>query len=204
MTRIIGGSAGGRRLQTPTGDATRPTTDRVREALFSSVEAWCGSLGGLPGMRFLDLYAGSGAVGLEAASRGAAAVTLVESDRRTAALINANARSLGFRDVDVRARSVRAVLAEPPPAPYDVVFSDPPYPLPDDALTEDLAQLQAWLAPGALVVVERSRRSPEPAWPAGVRAHRSKRYGETTLWYGRADPPPGPDAGPDRDTQETP
>lgn len=202
MTRIIGGSAGGRRLQTPVGEATRPTTDRVREALFSSIEAWAGSLGGLPGLRVLDLYAGSGAIGLEALSRGASTVTLVESDRPTAALITANARSLGFRDADVRARSVRAVLAEPPAAPYDVVFSDPPYPLSDETLAQDLTQLSDWLAPDALVVVERSRRSPEPRWAPPVRGYRSKRYGETTLWYGRADPHPHPD--PDPHPEETP
>src|SRR5689334_5896095 len=92
MTRIIGGTAGGRRLQTPSGDATRPTSDRVREALFSALES---QLGSLHGLRFLDLYAGSGAVGLEAGSRGAAAVTLVESDRRTARLVEANARTVG-------------------------------------------------------------------------------------------------------------
>ncbi|CAN5500375.1 16S rRNA (guanine(966)-N(2))-methyltransferase RsmD [soil metagenome] len=184
MTRIIGGSAKGRRLQTPAGDATRPTTDRVREALFSSIEAWCGSWHGL---RVLDLYAGSGAVGLEAMSRGAAAVTLVEADRRTAALVSGNARTIGFA-ADVRAASVRTTLAAPPSEPYDVVFSDPPYPLPEDELAEDLAQLQQWLAPDALVVVERSRRSPEPTWPPLISGRRSKRYGETTLWYGHADP----------------
>src|SRR3954469_15715601 len=98
MTRIIGGTAGGRRLSTPTGPTTRPTTDRVREALFSSIESWCGSLQGL---RFLDLYAGSGAVGLEAMSRGAGVVTLVESDRRTARLIEQNAKALGFAKAEV-------------------------------------------------------------------------------------------------------
>src|SRR3954452_2623955 len=110
MTRIIGGTAGGRRLQTPAGDATRPTSDRVREALFSALDAEFGTLRGL---RFLDLYAGSGAVALEAASRGADAVTAVESDRRTARVVAANAASLGF-DVDLRAQPVAAVLAMPP------------------------------------------------------------------------------------------
>src|SRR5438128_11687478 len=113
MTRIIGGSAGGRRIATPRGTHTRPTTDRVREALFSSIESWCGSLSGL---RFLDLYAGSGAVGLEAWSRGAEAVTLVESDRRTARLISTNATTIGFPAADVRAVSVASVLAGPPAA----------------------------------------------------------------------------------------
>src|SRR3954466_15025458 len=98
MTRIIGGSAGGRRVSVPRGVLTRPTSDRVREALFSAVESWCGSLRGL---RFLDLYAGSGAVGLEAWSRGAGVVTLVEHDRRTASLIVQNARALGFLRANV-------------------------------------------------------------------------------------------------------
>jgi 16S rRNA (guanine966-N2)-methyltransferase len=185
VTRIISGTAGGRRLATPTGPTTRPTTDRVREALFSSIESWCGSLQGL---RFLDLYAGSGAVGLEAWSRGAGVVTLVESDRRTARLIADNARALGFAKADVVARSVAATLGAPPAAPYDVVFLDPPYPLEDDAVAADLALLDAhaWLVPGAMVVVERSSRSPAPAWPEGIDGTRSKRYGETVLWYGHA------------------
>src|SRR5215216_3738843 len=129
MTRIIGGSAGGRRITAPSGQQTRPTTDRVREALFSSVEAWCGSLSGL---RFLDLYAGSGAVGLEAWSRGAGVVTLVEQDRRTASLISANARRLGFAKAHVVVASVAVALQRTPSAPYDVVFLDPPYPTPAD------------------------------------------------------------------------
>lgn len=189
MTRIIGGSAGGRRLQTPRGATTRPTSDRVREALFSAIESWCGSLHGL---RFLDLYAGSGAVGLEAWSRGAGVVTLVEQDRRTAALIADNARTLGYAKADVVAASVHGVLQRPPVAPYDVAFLDPPYPLGEDEVARALAELddQGWLVPGALVVVERSSRSPQPRWPAGFSDHREKRYGETMLWYGHAPPPP--------------
>jgi 16S rRNA (guanine966-N2)-methyltransferase len=185
MTRIIGGNAGGRRITAPAGHHTRPTTDRVREALFSSIEAWCGSLQGL---RFLDLYAGSGAVGLEAWSRGAGVVTLVESDRRTARLIAENAKVLGFARADVVARSVMATLSRPPGAPYDVAFLDPPYPLDEAAVGGDLALLseQRWLVPGAMVVVERSSRSPQPSWPHGIGVQRSKRYGETTLWYGHA------------------
>ena len=187
MTRIIGGAAGGRRLRTPHGSTTRPTSDRVREALFSAVESWCGSLDGL---RFLDLYAGSGAVGLEAWSRGAGVVTLVEQDRRTAALVADNARTLGFARADVRVAPVAATLQRAPAAPYDVVFSDPPYPLSDEGVASDLEALaaQRWLVPGALVVVERSVRSPEPAWPDGIEVSRSKRYGETVLWYGHAAP----------------
>ena len=185
MTRIISGTAGGRRLATPSGPTTRPTTDRVREALFSSIESWCGSLQGL---RFLDLYAGSGAVGLEAWSRGAGVVTLVESNRRTARLIADNARVLGFAKAHVVAGSVGSTLGTPPVAPYDVVFLDPPYPVEDEAVSADLALLDAhaWLVPGAMVVVERSSRSPEPTWPPGIERTRSKRYGETVLWYGHA------------------
>jgi 16S rRNA (guanine966-N2)-methyltransferase len=188
MTRIIGGSAGGRRITTPRGSATRPTSDRVREALFSAVESWCGSLHGL---RFLDLYAGSGAVGLEAWSRGAGVVTLVEHDRRTAALIARNAQSLGFARADVVPGVVETVLRRAPAAPYDVVFVDPPYELGEDELAADLAALvdHGWLVPGALVVVERSARSPEPVWPAAFDGRRERRYGETVLWYGHAASP---------------
>jgi 16S rRNA (guanine966-N2)-methyltransferase len=182
VTRIIGGSAGGRRLATPGGATTRPTTDRVREALFSSIEAWCGSLHGL---RFLDLYAGSGAVGLEAWSRGAGVVTLVEQDRRTASLISANARALGFTRAHVVASSVATALLRPPSAPYDVAFLDPPYAHPSSSVVADLTALrdQGWLVPGAMVVVERGSRAAEPAWPDGFEGGREKKYGETMLWY---------------------
>lgn len=185
MTRIIGGTAGGRRLTTPRGPQTRPTSDRVREALFSAVESWCGSLQGL---RFLDLYAGSGAVGLEAWSRGAGVVTLVEQNKKTAALIGSNAAALGFGRANVLASAVATALAKPPAAPYDIAFLDPPYPLEEDSLAADLASLvdNVWLVPGALVIVERSARSPEPTWPVGFEDVRSRKYGESTLWYGHA------------------
>jgi 16S rRNA (guanine966-N2)-methyltransferase len=185
VTRVIGGVARGRRLATPPGGGTRPTSDRVREALFSALEAAVGSLSGL---RFLDLYAGSGAVGLEARSRGAVAVTCVESDRRTAAVVRENARALGFTDVEVVVSSVSRALKGDPRAPYDLVFSDPPYSLSAAAVQGDLEALvrPGWLAAGATVVVERSSRGPAPAWPEGLAADRSRRYGETTLWYGHA------------------
>ncbi len=187
MTRIIGGTAGGRRLQTSRGSTTRPTSDRVREALFSTIESWCGSLSGL---RFLDLYAGSGAVGLEAWSRGAGVVTLVESDRRAATLIRTNARAVGYRAAEVLGTSVAATLRRPPRAPYDVVFLDPPYPLSVEEVDEALSELdgQGWLVPGALVVVERSARTTAPSFPDGFTDVRERRYGETTLWYGHAAP----------------
>lgn len=181
MTRIIGGSAGGRRLQTPPGDATRPTSDRVREALFSALEA---ELGTLHGLRFLDLYAGSGAVALEAASRGAVGVTAVESDRRTARIVTANAAALGL-PVDVRAQPVASVVASGPAAPFDVVFLDPPYALGAAEVAAVLTSLldHGWVVPGAAVVVERSARSVAPRWPDGLEVRRQKKYGETVLWY---------------------
>ena len=184
MTRIIGGTAGGRRIDVPRGTSTRPSSDRVREALFSAIESWCGSLQGL---RFLDLYAGSGAVGLEAWSRGAGIVTLVEQDRRTASMITANARTLGFPRAQVLVGTVAATLTRPPSAPYDIVFLDPPYPTLDDEVDTDLARLTAeWVVPGGMVVVERSSRSRGPRWPEGFTDPRQRRYGETTLWYAHA------------------
>jgi 16S rRNA (guanine966-N2)-methyltransferase len=154
----------------------------VREALFSAIESWCGSLSGL---RFLDLYAGSGAVGLEAWSRGAGVVTMVEQDRRTASMISANARELGFKRADVVTGPVSGTLARPPSAPYDVVFLDPPYAHPEEDVAADLSALrdQEWLVPGAMVVVERGSRGAEPAWPDGFSDIREKKYGETVLWY---------------------
>ncbi len=190
MTRIIAGSARGRRLRTPAGEHTRPTTDRVREALFSALEA---SLGSLVGLRFLDLYAGSGAVGLEAMSRGAGVATLVERDRRTSLLVRANAVALDFRRAELVSLAVERFVAQPPRAPYDVVFLDPPYALAGDEVEKVLALLveNRWLAPGARVVVERSARDPEPLWPEGIAVGRCKSYGETALWWAAAEAAPG-------------
>ena len=190
MTRIIGGSARGRTLRTPSGSATRPTSDRVREALFSSLEA---SLGTLSGATFLDVYAGTGAVGLEAASRGAAWVTLVERDRGVASMIAGNARGLGFVDVSVVSGAASTLAASSPPRPFDVAFLDPPYDAPEASIASVLSDLgrHGWLAPGGVVVVERSRRSGAWPWPAGFTAERDKRYGDTVLWYGRFQPADG-------------
>jgi 16S rRNA (guanine966-N2)-methyltransferase len=185
VTRIVAGVHGGRRLSTPDGRGTRPTADRVREALFSALAAQVD----LDGARFADLYAGSGAVGLEAASRGASHVLLVESDPGAARTVRANIAALGVGAiVTLTTARVEQVVAAGPDEPYDLIFADPPYPLADDALTRVFADLagHGWLAPDAVVVIERATRSPEPVWPAGVTGLRGRRYGETTLWYGRA------------------
>jgi 16S rRNA (guanine966-N2)-methyltransferase len=184
MTRIIGGTAGGRRLKAPAGERTRPTSDRVREALFSSLDS---DLGSLAGLRFLDLYAGSGAVGLEARSRGAGVVTLVEQDRRTASLIRDNLRTLGFNQVEVVAGSVARVLAGPPRAPYDVVFLDPPYDLATADVVADLAassdtagspRARSWWSSAPRAAVGRSGRR---AWsPLGRRSTARPRFGTVT------------------------
>jgi 16S rRNA (guanine966-N2)-methyltransferase len=187
VTRIIAGAVGGRRIATPPGSGTRPTASRVREALFSSAEALTGALSGL---RFLDLYAGSGAIGLEAWSRGAGVVTFVERDRPAAEVILANAATLGFGAADVICAPVASALAVPPAAPYDMVCLDPPYALPEESLRTALALLdgRGWLTPEAIVVVERGAHAGEPRWPARLRAVRSKTYGDTVLWYARAGP----------------
>lgn len=181
MTRIISGKVGGLRLQTPAGSGTRPTSDRVREALFSRLE----HLDVVAGAAVLDLYAGSGALGLEAASRGAASVLLVESDRGAAAVARRNAALTGIPGITVRAATVERTLAVPAPAPCDLVFIDPPYDIGEEVLEGILTALvkQRWLSPDALVVVERSSRSPEPRWPDGLEAEGERRYGETKVWF---------------------
>jgi 16S rRNA (guanine966-N2)-methyltransferase len=186
MTRVIAGTAGGRRLAVPPGGGTRPTSDRAREGLFSS---WESLLGGLRGIRMADLYAGSGAVGLEALSRGAAHALLVEADARAARTVRGNVRALGLPGAEVRVtRAEHLVRDERPEAPYDLVFLDPPYAVTDDDLREILLTLrtQDWLSGDAVVTVERSTRGGEFRWPAFVQPLRSRRYGEGTLWYGRA------------------
>ncbi|MDI9885260.1 16S rRNA (guanine(966)-N(2))-methyltransferase RsmD [Streptomyces sp. HNM0645] len=186
MTRVIAGTAGGRRLAVPPGNGTRPTSDRAREGLFST---WESLLGGFQGLRVADLYAGSGAVGLEALSRGASHALLVEADTRAARTVRENVRTLALPGAEVRAgRAEHVVQGQPPADPYDVVFLDPPYAVTDDDLREILLTLRAggWLAEGALVTVERSTRGGEFAWPDGIEPLRARRYGEGTLWYGRA------------------
>jgi 16S rRNA (guanine966-N2)-methyltransferase len=187
MTRVIAGAAGGRRLAVPPGSSTRPTSDRAREGLFST---WESLLGSLHGARVLDLYAGSGAVGLEALSRGAGHVLLVESDARAARTVRENIRTLGLRGAQARTAKAEQTVAGPPPAegPYDVVFLDPPYAVADDDLREILLTLlgNGWLTGNALATIERSTRGGEFGWPPGFAGVRARRYGEGTLWYGRA------------------
>ncbi len=187
MTRIISGVAGGRRLRTPPGATTRPTSDRVREALFSRLE----HRGLLEGTHVLDLYAGSGALGLEAASRGAASVLLVESHAAAAGVIAANIAVVGSPGARLLRDTVERALRAGPPGGTrrDLVLIDPPYDVTDEALGVVLSALveHDWLAPDAFVVVERSRRSPQPTWPEGLELSGEKRYGDTTVWF--AEPP---------------
>ncbi|GAB3578880.1 16S rRNA (guanine(966)-N(2))-methyltransferase RsmD [Calidifontibacter terrae] len=180
MTRIIAGTAGGRRLATPPGDGTRPTSERVREALFARLD----HLDALAGARVLDLYAGSGALGLEAASRGAVRAVMVEKDRRAAAVTERNIRELKLPDTVVRTDSVQRFVGSAASEQFDLVFLDPPYAVGDEDLQQVLAALtQGWLAQDALLVVERSTRSGEPVWPADVELIGPRRYGETTIWF---------------------
>jgi 16S rRNA (guanine966-N2)-methyltransferase len=202
VARVIAGEAGGRRLAVPDGRDTRPTSDRAREGLFATISSMVGSLAGA---RVLDLYAGSGAVGLEALSRGAEHVLLVEQGARAARVIRENIEAIGLPGAVLVADRVERVLARGPApaggrdstAPaggqnstaqdrYDVVFADPPYALADAEVSRVLILLAArgWLAPGALVIVERATRSGPPSWPDGFVPDRARRYGEATFWYG--------------------
>ncbi len=186
MSRIVAGSAGGRRLATPAHHRTRPTSDRVRESAFNLIADWAGTAGEaaasmLDRFSFLDLYAGTGAVALEAASRGAGPVVAVERDRATADLARANARTTGLA-AEVITASVDGYLAGTPRR-FDVVWLDPPYDVPNEVVAAQVERLtQGWLADDGLVVVERSGRDMPFSWPdlLGERWHR--RYGETTLY----------------------
>ena len=182
MTRIVAGTVGGRRIEVPRS-GTRPTSERVREALFARLDHY----GVLDGARVLDLCAGSGALGLEAASRGAGEVALVDSSRGASQTCQRNIRSLGLSGVSAVTAKAATFLAGPAGTPADLVLIDPPYELSEEELTAILTALirneDPWLAPRAVVVVERSTRSPEPTWPAGLERFADKRYGETTIWF---------------------
>lgn len=185
MVRIIAGTAGGHRLQSPPGHLTRPTSDRVREALFSRLE----HDGLLDATRVLDLYAGSGALGIEALSRGARHAVLVEQGPATARMIRRNLDSTGLAHGEVLAQRVERVLARPcSGAAFDLVLADPPYALDEAALGQVLGALVAgrWLDAHGVVVVERSTRTPEPTWPHGLHRYDTRSYGETQIWFAKA------------------
>ncbi|QNE14987.1 16S rRNA (guanine(966)-N(2))-methyltransferase RsmD [Pseudarthrobacter sp. NBSH8] len=184
MSRIIAGAAGGTPLVSVPGSLTRPTTDRVKEALFSRLDAF----GIIAGARVLDLYAGSGSLGVESGSRGADTVDLVEFDAKASSVCQRNADLingvLGRKAVTVHRSKVESFLERAvETSSWDLVFLDPPYPLDDPALSAVLGKLADRLAPAAVVVVERSTRSPEPFWPAGLERFAEKKYGETRLWF---------------------
>jgi 16S rRNA (guanine966-N2)-methyltransferase len=183
MTRLISGVAGGRRLKVPrTG--VRPTGDRAREALFNSLK----SLVELRGASVLDLYAGSGALGLEALSRGAETVIFVESSPGVLPVLKQNLASVDLPGGRVVAGSVPTVVGGPPPAKFDLVLADPPYATPVDEVVGVLERLSqnGWLAPEAVVVVERSSRDEPFEWPTPLVGLRDRRYGEAVLRYGRS------------------
>lgn len=183
MTRIVAGSVGGRTLAVPPA-GTRPTSERVREALFSRLE----HLDAVEDARVLDGYAGSGALGLEAASRGAAHVVLVEWGKAAAEVCRKNVAALGLRDrVDVVRERVEAYVARPA-APWDLVLLDPPYDVPDATLAEVLAALVPALTVESVVVVERSARSGEPPWPAAMHGFDTRVYGDTAVHLGARSP----------------
>lgn len=178
MTRIIAGAAGGRRLGVPPR-GTRPTTDRVREAVFNVLAARLD----FDGLRVLDLYAGSGALGLEALSRGAASVLFVESDRRAAEVISRNIATVGLDGASVRRSAVAAVLASAPVQPADLVLADPPYEVSSAEVAELLGALDrnGWVGPGSVVVVERPFAAPELNWPPSWTPWPPRRYGDTRV-----------------------
>jgi 16S rRNA (guanine966-N2)-methyltransferase len=183
VTRLIAGVAGGRRLKVPPA-GVRPTGDRAREGLFNSLA----TLLDLDGAAVLDLYAGSGALGLEALSRGAAAVTFVESAPRVLPVLEANVATVGLPGARVLRGSVPAVVAGRAPSTFDLVLADPPYATPADEVLGVLRSLVGggWLAPGAVLVVERSSRETDWAWPTPLVGLRERRYGEAVLRYGSA------------------
>lgn len=183
MSRIIAGTLKGRRIATPKGDRTRPTSDRVREALFNALVPG----GNLEGLRVADFFAGSGAIGLEACSRGAEHALFVEAHAGTARLLRQNVAELNLTErTEVLAAKSATVASSPPSQPFDVVFADPPYEVSEEDLGSLLGDLQAhgWFAPGADIVIERGSKSPEPLWPSSAIESRSRRYGSSTLWYG--------------------
>jgi 16S rRNA (guanine966-N2)-methyltransferase len=184
--RVVAGRLGGRRLRAVPGDATRPTGDRVREALFSV-------LGGkVEGARVLDLFAGTGALAIEALSRGAASAVLVEQSAQATAVIRANLEDLDLAGVaTVRRTRAEVYLRSQRDGPFDLVLADPPYALPIGVLAGLLARLaRDALAPGAVLAYESSARAEPPPWPPGMHPDRPRRYGDTALHLATYRPPP--------------
>ena len=181
MTRIVAGAARGRQLAVPPR-GTRPTTDRVRESVFNVLAARLD----FEGLRVLDLFAGSGALGLEALSRGARSVLFIESDRRAAEVIDRNIATVGLSGTAVRRGAVAAVLGAGTAIPMDLVFADPPYEIGNTEVESVLSALgsRGWLASGAVAVVERSASSPSLAWPPGWEVWPYRRYGDTRIEAG--------------------
>ncbi|MFI5400206.1 MAG: 16S rRNA (guanine(966)-N(2))-methyltransferase RsmD [SAR324 cluster bacterium] len=181
MLRIVAGQFGGRRIQAPAGRRTRPTAEKVRAALFNALHQWL-SLGGA---RVLDLYAGSGALGIEALSRGAAQVTFVESDPRSAALVRANLKSLGVpagQATVVRGKALPWLRQATAALDMQLVLLDPPYAAGEyESVLQALAQWRG-LAPEGIIAVEAPARQ-DVAAPPGLAVLRTKRYGDTQLVY---------------------
>lgn len=165
--------------QQKSGRGTRPTTDRVREAMFNLLSARID----FTGISVLDLYAGSGALGLEALSRGATSVLFVESDPRAAAVIEQNIAALGARGAVVRRGSVPVVLAAGAASSVDLVLADPPYEVGDAAVVEVVTTLvtAGWTASGTVAVVERPASGREIDWPDSWSAWKSRKYGDTRI-----------------------
>jgi 16S rRNA (guanine966-N2)-methyltransferase len=181
VTRIISGAAGGRSLTVP-ATGTRPTADRVREAVFSRFDA----LTTISGSRVLDLYAGSGAVGLEAASRGAASVDLVDNSDKAVRVMTKNTAlvSPAVPACTIRVhRSSSAGYVGASANTWDVVFIDPPYDMANDAVVAVLGLLLPRLSADAVVAIERASRDPEPVWPEGYGVLAPKDYGETRIYW---------------------
>lgn len=189
MTRIIGGAARGRRLAVPSR-GTRPTSDRVRESLFSSLDSDLHADSDEWGdVVVLDLFAGSGALGLEALSRGARAAHLVESDRAAARTLRENVAAVGLPGAQVLVRRVESLPSVEPPMPgASLVLVDPPYDVGASSVSGLLDRLAGtgWIREGARIVVERPSRDPEDPLPPGWASVPRRRFGDTCLWYGRA------------------
>jgi 16S rRNA (guanine966-N2)-methyltransferase len=163
---------------------TRPTSERAREALFNTLATELE----LDGSRILDLFAGSGAVGIEALSRGASAAVFVESDHRAATILQDNLATVGLPGATLHRCTAETYLgAVGADEPFDIVFADPPYSVPASIIARllDCIAEERWLVSGGIVVVERSWRDPEPDWPGEIKAIKQRRYGEGCLWYGR-------------------